>query len=124
MRLYSLLPVVPGLLAGLLLPAGLRADPWAMAGDMGFRHDVQVLADAGVVLSPVTAWPIPWATLAADLEDNAPGQSAPLTVRSAFVRVSNRLQAVRQADGIQLNTRLAGSPSSSSSSSSFSFSSF
>jgi hypothetical protein len=111
MRLYSLLTVFTGLLAGLALSAQVRADPWAMPGDMALRHDVQVLADAGVVLSPVTAWPIPWATLAADLEDNAPVESAPLTVRSAYARVSRRLQAVRQADGIQLNARLAGSTS-------------
>jgi hypothetical protein len=57
-------------MSGMLLliacaPAG--ADPWARPGDLALRHDIQLLADAGVIKSPVSAWPIPWATIAADL---------------------------------------------------------
>ena len=37
------------------------------AGDLGLRHDVQLLADYGVIKSTVTSWPMSWDTLAADL---------------------------------------------------------
>src|SRR6056297_1674851 len=46
------------------------ADPWARPGDLALRHDIQLLADAGIIKSPVTTWPIPWGTLAADLAEN------------------------------------------------------
>ena len=38
------------LAAGLLLSSMAAADPWAPPGDMILRHDVQLLADAGVIL--------------------------------------------------------------------------
>ncbi len=111
MRLKYFSPIALALLAGSLFQSVARADPWAMPGDMALRHDVQVLADAGVVRSPVTAWPLPWATLAADLEDYPPGESASESVRGAFERVSRRLQTVKRSGGIQPNARLAGSSS-------------
>ena len=43
--------------AGLFMPAG----------DLGLRHDVQLLADYGVIKSTLTSWPMSWDTLAADL---------------------------------------------------------
>jgi len=48
----------------------LCADPWAKPGDLALRHDIQLLADAGIIRSPVNTWPIPWATIAADLAEN------------------------------------------------------
>ena len=50
-----------------LFSSASLADPWAPPGDLILRHDVQLLADAGVIRSPVTTWPITWATLNADV---------------------------------------------------------
>ena len=42
----------------LLLAAGAAAaDPWIEPGDAGLRHDLQLLADAGILDAPLTAWP-------------------------------------------------------------------
>jgi len=47
----------------------LKAEPWLKAGDTLLRHDVTVLADAGVIKSPITTWPLSLATIDADLKD-------------------------------------------------------
>jgi hypothetical protein len=36
------------------------ADPWARPGDLALRHDIQLLADAGLIKAPVNTWPMPW----------------------------------------------------------------
>jgi len=48
--------------------SGVVAGPVAPAGDIGLRHDIQVLADYGVVSGPATTWPISWDAVAADLQ--------------------------------------------------------
>ena len=48
-------------------PAAI-AGPVAPAGDIGLRHDIQILADYGVISGPVTTWPISWDALAADMQ--------------------------------------------------------
>jgi hypothetical protein len=44
--------------------AGKVAEP----GDIGLRHEIQVLADYGVISGPATSWPISWDALVADLQ--------------------------------------------------------
>lgn len=47
------------------------AAPWAYPGDQRLRHDLTLLADHGLIDTPVTTWPLPMAGLAApdDLSD-------------------------------------------------------
>ncbi|MGH8244709.1 MAG: hypothetical protein ACRETY_15320, partial [Steroidobacteraceae bacterium] len=53
----------------LLLAAGAAAaDPWIEPGDAGLRHDLQLLADAGILDAPLTAWPVSWPEVARDVE--------------------------------------------------------
>lgn len=40
-----------------------------MPGDARLRHDIELLADRGILRGPVTTWPIPWPQIAADLAD-------------------------------------------------------
>jgi hypothetical protein len=83
----------------------VAADPWAMTGDIALRHDLQVLADAGIVTAPVNAWPIPWATIAADLgrADTALEDTA---VAAARARMHARIDRVRRLSGLQPNARI------------------
>ncbi len=53
---------------GLLLPASAFAAPQAQPGDIGLRHDIQVLADYGAISGPVTTWPLSWDAVLMDLE--------------------------------------------------------
>jgi hypothetical protein len=93
------------LLACTLAPAW--ADPWALPGDVGLRQDIQLLADAGVVKSPVNAWPIPWATIAADLAAGKPTDELAPEVLAARVRVLRRIEQVRGLRGLQPNAKLS-----------------
>jgi hypothetical protein len=95
-------------LSGILLLiacAPADADPWAKPGDLALRHDIQLLADAGVLKSPVTAWPIPWAAIAGDLVGAAPESLDP-DVLIARTRVMRRLEQVRGLSGLQPNAQL------------------
>jgi len=91
----------------------LCADPWAKPGDLALRHDIQLLADAGIIRSPVNTWPIPWATIAADLAENGDwpyfrdGNKANPHLLAARARVQQRFDEVRGLRGLQPNARLA-----------------
>lgn len=82
------------------------ADPWAKPGDLALRHDILLLADAGVIKSPVTAWPIPWATLAADLRAGPPDATLDPAVLAARARVLQRFDQVRGLRGLQPNAKV------------------
>jgi hypothetical protein len=57
-------------LAACSLPASwVLADPWLAPGESSLRSDLYTLADAGVLDAPVTAWPLPWAEIAANVAD-------------------------------------------------------
>ena len=58
-------PCQPELFAASVLASSLAsADPWLAAGDEVLRHDIEMLADAGVIKGPITQWPIPWPDIA------------------------------------------------------------
>lgn len=96
-----------GVLLALLAAPPVVADPWARPGDIALRHDLRLLADAGVITSPVNAWPIPWATVAADLGRAPPPETLRLSVLAAHSRVAARLATVRGLSGLQPNARVA-----------------
>ena len=51
-------------LATLALAAtAAQAGPFLPAGDIALRHDIQLLADHGVISGPVTSWPLAWGPL-------------------------------------------------------------
>ena len=63
------------------------------AGDLGLRHDVQLLADSGVVNSPMTSWPMSWEALAYDLSSVPDDSTLPTAVRKTIERVKGRVDA-------------------------------
>jgi hypothetical protein len=81
----------------LILILGLQtvvfAAPQAQSGDVGLRHDIQVLADYGAISGPVTTWPISWDAVLADLEAvKANDVVLPNKVLPTFERVLARAQ--------------------------------
>ncbi|HSL72745.1 MAG TPA: hypothetical protein VK864_21010, partial [Longimicrobiales bacterium] len=104
------MPALRGLLIALMLmPVLSSADPWLAPGDVGLRHDLEMLADAGVVKGPVTQWPVPWPDVARDvlgfeaLATLTPGE------QRALERVRRAARAAMRTDGIGSHLRLAGS---------------
>jgi hypothetical protein len=55
------------LLAGVLVAQAGVAGPWIAPGDSALRHDLQLLADAGVIRAPLTTWPLSWGDIAGSL---------------------------------------------------------
>ncbi|MGD8574817.1 MAG: capsule assembly Wzi family protein [Gammaproteobacteria bacterium] len=69
LRILVGIAVAGGLLWGGISQAAAPADPvWIGAGNLAARHDVEILVDAGVLSTPMDAWPLPWDALRADLQ--------------------------------------------------------
>lgn len=60
------------------------------AGDSVLRHDVQVLADRGIISGPVTSWPLAWGPILAQIDNIDTSQSLPADVIAALERTRRR----------------------------------
>lgn len=95
------------LLVGLTPLAGL-ADPWISAGDLQTRQDVELLADTGVIKVPITTWPLPWGSIAAQLAVVNPDTLSAVQ-QLAYNRLLTGIEAV-QAGADQLGFEAAAAP--------------
>jgi len=87
---------VPMLLTALTGVAA--ADPWAVPGEGRLRHDLQLLADAGLVRAPLTAWPVSWGEVSRDLSGQDVANRPP-HVAAAVARVrAAAAEAMRTGD--------------------------
>jgi hypothetical protein len=87
------------------------AGPFIPAGDLALRHDIQRLADHGVIQGTITTWPLAWAPILedlgrADLTDLPPG------LIDAVARLRERANWETQGGELLFNSRLgvAGEP--------------
>lgn len=63
---------------------------WMPAGDLQMRQDVEVLADAGILKTPIDAWPLPWSAVSVDLYAVDPTKLMPLEL-GAWQRLMGEL---------------------------------
>jgi len=92
-----------------LHPLSAYAAPQAQPGDMGLRHDIQVLADYGAISGPVTTWPISWDAVLADLEYvQANDIVLPNKVLPTFDRVLARAQRETARGQVAFSGSLSG----------------
>jgi hypothetical protein len=77
------------------------AEPWVDPGDTGLRHDLQLLADAGVIGTPLTAWPLSWGDIAAQI---AAREGLPESAAAALARVQVRVREARDSGSWRLQT--------------------
>ena len=95
--------------AWLLAAPGLAvAGPFVPAGDLALRHDVQLLADYGVIPSTITSWPMSWDALASDLGAYEGGEDLPTAVRATLARVQARIDRSAARGETSFNARLGG----------------
>lgn len=76
------------LVAWAIYPA--TASPLIPAGDTQLRHDIQVLADRGILSGPVTSWPLAWGPILAEIENIDPSEFMHADARASLVRVRSR----------------------------------
>ncbi len=91
----------------MLLPVGASASPWLEVGELALRHDLQLLADAGVLTTPTTTWPIPWGAIARDLQRLDPEQLEPAW-RAAWRRLAARVEYVARYGELRQEFELNG----------------
>ena len=91
--------------AGGLLPA--HADPWLAPGDATLRHDLQWLADEGILTAPTTTWPLARDEIerAVRAVDDRQAAALPPGLADALARVRRTVESGAES-GVE--TRLAG----------------
>jgi hypothetical protein len=75
---------------GLFATANVCADPWLAPGDERIRHDIELLADAGILRGPVTAWPLSWPDISRDVTGLNVSDIENDALVAALVRVQRR----------------------------------
>ena len=104
MRRVCLLPAA----AVVLLFAGAtQAEPWVGPGDMALRHDLQQLADAGVLHAPMLSWPLPWSDIQQDVNAADVFRLSP-RLQAALDRVQKRAALETITNDIDLAVEVAG----------------
>ena len=89
------------LILGVSVSNPATAGPWIAPGDLALRHDIQMLADAGVIKAPVTSWPLSWGDILNDLADFDEVQSLEPMLQDALLRVRRQGGAATDRDVVQ-----------------------
>ena len=84
------------------------ADPWLAPGDLGLRHDIELLADEGIIRSPVTTWPMSWPDIARDVLAVSTGPTQNPLIDGALQRVARAARAASTPGPAGLEVRIAG----------------
>lgn len=87
----------------------MHADPWLPPGDLSLRHDIEILADAGILRGPVTTWPISWPDVARDVLDQASTGGLPSQVEQALARVNRHARAAAHTGLKGIDVMVSGS---------------
>jgi len=81
------------------------AGPLTPSGDMVLRHDVQLLADTGIIKGPVTNWPLAWGPILHDVRDADATNLSP-DVIDALARIRQRADWETRTDELTFNTKV------------------
>lgn len=79
---------------GLATKAAL-ADPWVDTSNVFLRANIQVLADAGIIKTPVTTFPLMWHDINKDLNNVYLSQLSP-NAKEAFLYVRHQLKLAKR----------------------------
>ncbi len=103
---------VAALVSFVLAAAPALADPWLAPGALALRHDIQLLADEGVIRSPTTTWPLSWPDIARDVLGAADASTRNPLIDGALQRVRRaaRAAATSGSSGFELRAAAAGAP--------------
>ncbi|MEI2811582.1 MAG: capsule assembly Wzi family protein [Nocardioides sp.] len=111
MNLYRVTAPVPALLAltcMLLFATATQAEPWVGPGEMALRHDLQQLADAGVLHAPTMSWPLPWSDIKQDIGAADSSKLSPRSCSQPWVACSSAQHAETATGGVDLLVEVAG----------------
>lgn len=88
-----------------LLTSAALAGPYIPAGDLVLRHDVQRLADHGIITGPTSTWPLAWGPILDDIR-NTDATDLPPDVADALARVSQRASWETRTGELTFNAKV------------------
>ncbi|MCH9695889.1 MAG: capsule assembly Wzi family protein [Gammaproteobacteria bacterium] len=83
------------------------AGPYIPAGDPVLRHDIQRLADYGVIKGPTTTWPLAWGPILDDF-DQVDVNTLPAAIAASLLRVKDRAHWETRSEYLTFNAKAAG----------------
>ena len=87
-----------------LLASTALAGPYIPAGDRVLRHDIQVLADHGIIKGPTSTWPLAWGPILSDLRE-ADATSLSPAAADALARVLDRASWETRTSELTFNAK-------------------
>ncbi len=92
------------------MSAPVYAEPRVKPDDFGLRAGIQQLADAGVILAPVTTYPLMWKSFIAD-NDNAGLEQLSPRLQDALLRIKHRYKSESSGShSVQLSAFASSDP--------------
>lgn len=91
------------------MPAVAVGDPWQAPGDARLRHDLQLLADSGLVHAPLSSWPVFWGEIARDVASSGRDSELPAHVMAALARVRQGAAQAVETGAWNAAARVSGS---------------
>lgn len=88
----------------LFLSVEAIASPLVAPGDTVLRHDIQLLADRGIIKGPVNGWPLAWGPILQDLA-RVDETALPDNIGDALFRVRERGRWETRVDEIQFKAK-------------------
>jgi hypothetical protein len=90
------------------MAGAVQAGPVIAPGDIGLRHEIQLLADYGVIRGPVNTWPVAWDAVEADLRRAIDEEViVPVAVKRAMERLLARAERESRRGKHRIKGRLA-----------------
>lgn len=87
-----------------------KAEPWIDTRDAWLRADIEMLANEGIIKSPITTWPLPWASIIKDLEQ-ASSTKIDQDILPVFLRVKRKARLETDTESRKYLSLKAGNQS-------------
>jgi hypothetical protein len=88
-----------------LLATAAIAGPSISSGDLALRHDIQRLADYGVISGTTSTWPLAWGPILEDIE-KANATELPVAIAESLLRVKQRAGWEARLNELHFNTKV------------------
>ncbi len=85
-----------------------HASPWQPPGDETLRHDIELLADAGILRGPITTWPMSMPEIARDVRDTGNDAQLDVSTLAALIRVRRAAQVAATSSYTGVEVEIAG----------------
>ncbi|MET1253589.1 capsule assembly Wzi family protein [Aliikangiella maris] len=95
---------IGGLLTTLVINIKLQAEPWINTQDSWLRAEIEILADYGIIRSPISTYPLPWSNIIRDIEReiDKPTSQPYLETMQSVLQIGKQATTLRSHKSIRL----------------------